>query len=467
MTRTLTFTSTLPASAAEAFAWHKRPGAFERLNPPWEPVEVISKSGGIENGAEVTLRVPAGPMRQTWKMRHEDYQEGKQFCDVMLAGPFEYWRHVHSFEATGADSSIIKDEISYRLPFHSITEPLVGWYLKKKISAVFHYRHQTLIEDLKRLNASASAPRMRIAVSGASGLVATALIPFLQTAGHEVLRFVRTPSVSCSDIYWNYETGQIDLEKLEGVDAVIHLAGENIAGGPWSVERKNKIRDSRVKGTKLLAEALTKLAHKPKVFICASAIGFYGNRGDEILNENSKAGSNFLADVCRDWEAATLIAEKAGIRTVQLRNGIVLSPRGGALQKMLLPFKLGIAGRLGSGKQYMSWIGIDDLVYLIYETLINQKYSGAVNAVSPNPVTNSEFTKVLAGVLSRPAILPVPEMALRAIAGELADALLLGSARVVPEVAMQNGFVFSRPGLREALGRGLGSTLASVPNVQL
>jgi uncharacterized protein len=299
---------------------------------------------------------------------------------------------------------------------------------------------------------------MTIVISGASGLVGSALLPFLTTAGHRVVRLVRSSTQGKPDaIQWDPERGIGDNIRLDGSDAVIHLAGANIAEGRWTPERKRLIRESRVKGTRLLCEALARLAHPPKTFVCASAIGFYGDRGDEALGEESPSGAGFLAEVCQAWEAATQPAEERGIRVVHARLGIVLSLVGGALAKMLLPFRLGIGGTLGDGAQYMSWITLDDVVGALHHVLVSESVRGAVNVVAPTPVKNREFTKTLGRVLKRPTLFLVPAFALRLALGEMADALLLASARVEPQRLLASEYAFRYPrlegGLRHVLGK--------------
>ena len=291
---------------------------------------------------------------------------------------------------------------------------------------------------------------MHIAVTGSSGLVGAALVSFLTAGGHRVIRLVRKPP-SGDDVQWDPTEGVRDLSRLEGVDAVIHLAGDNIAAGRWTPQRKDEIRRSRVEGARRLSESLAKLSQRPKALVSASAIGFYGDRGDEILTEDSALGMDFLAQVCQEWEAATEPAARAGIRVVRLRFGMILSPMGGALRKMLLPFRLGAGGRMGSGAQYVSWIAIDDAIGAIHHAVGAESLHGPVNAVSPAPVTNAEFTRVLARVLSRPAIFPMPAFAARLAFGEMADALLLASARVMPTRLQASGYRFRFPELEGAL----------------
>lgn len=293
---------------------------------------------------------------------------------------------------------------------------------------------------------------MKIAVSGASGLVGTALQPLLKVKGHEVYRLVRNaPANGASDISWNPDKGEIDAAKLEGMDAVVHLAGESVAEGRWTDEKKRRIRESRAKGTRLLSETLAGLKSKPQTLISASATGFYGDRGDEVLTEQSASGSDFLAEVCREWELSTQPAAQSGIRVANLRFGVILSTHGGALKKMLTPFKMGMGGKVGSGEQYMSWITLDDAVGVILFALETESLRGAVNVVSPNPVTNLEYTKTLGHVLSRPTIFAVPKFAARLAFGEVADALLLSSARVEPQRLKEAGYQFKYPELEPAM----------------
>ncbi|MFN6104215.1 MAG: TIGR01777 family oxidoreductase [Planctomycetaceae bacterium] len=298
---------------------------------------------------------------------------------------------------------------------------------------------------------------MRILVSGSSGLVGSALIPSLAAAGHDVVRLVRSRSANPSKdlISWDPSRGQIDAAGLEGIDAVVHLAGESIASGRWNAERKARIRDSRSIGTRLLAETLAKLRTPPKVFACASAIGFYGDRGDEVLSESSTPGTGFLADVCRDWEIACDPLKRVGTRVVNLRFGVVLSRQGGALKQMLLPFQMGAGGILGNGKQYMSCVSLNDAVGVIEFVLGNPAVEGPINVVCPQPVTNYDYTKSLGSVLHRPTIFPVPGFAARLAFGEMADALLLSSARVVPDRLLAAGYQFRDPTVETSLRSAL------------
>ena len=285
---------------------------------------------------------------------------------------------------------------------------------------------------------------MKIAVTGSTGLVGSALSRFLTEAGHEVIP-LRRPA------HWDIDKGTVDPAILRGVDGVVHLAGENIASARWTRSKKARIRDSRVKGTKLIAEAVASLDKPPNVLVSMSAIGYYGDRGNEVVTEESGPGQGFLADVCRQWEASTDAATRKGIRVVHLRTGLVLSRTGGALAKIILPFKLGVGGRIGSGRQYMSWISLDDLCGAILHCIQAGGLHGPVNTVSPSPVTNLEFTRSLGRVLSRPTIFPLPAFAARIALGEMADELLLASTRVEPAKLLSSRFGFRHKDLESAL----------------
>ena len=295
---------------------------------------------------------------------------------------------------------------------------------------------------------------MRILVTGSTGLVGSALIPALEAEGYEVVRLVRSQPVA-GEVRWDPAQGSIDVGALEGLDGVVHLAGESISDGRWTDEKKKRIRDSRVEGTKILSEALASLDSPPKVLVSSSAIGFYGSRGDEILTEQSASGDEFLSEVCREWEIATRAAAEKGMRVVNLRFGVILSEKGGALAKMLTPFKLGVGGKVGDGSQYMSWIDLEDAVRIIIFALKDDALRGPVNVVAPCPVTNEEFTRAMGDVLSRPTILPVPAFAARLAFGEMADALLLSSARVEPARLKEAGYVFKYPQLEDSLRHNL------------
>ena len=313
------------------------------------------------------------------------------------------------------------------------------------------YRHHTTLDDLLDYSLHRGTSSMKVLVTGSSGLIGSALMPYLAAGGHRPARLVRSKSPTDSpDIFWDPESGEMNTSHLEGLDAVVHLAGENIVG-KWTSARKTRIRDSRINGTRALCEALAGLTRPPRVLISASAVGYYGDRGTETLYEDSAAGLGFLADVCRAWEAATDPAIDAGIRVIYLRLGMVLSPSAGALAQMLSPFGLGLGGRIGSGQQYWSWITLDDVISIIHHALTTEVLEGPVNAVSPCPVTNVEFTRILGKVLGRPALLCLPAFAARLALDEMADEVLLASTRVEPAQLKGTAYRFRHSNLEDAL----------------
>lgn len=447
----------IEAPADEVFRWHARPGAFERLNPPWEPVEIVTRHGGIQDGAVVVLRMRLGPLSQQWVAEHRDYQAGRQFRDVQVSGPFAHWVHTHRFEPDGPSACYLEDHIEYALPLGAVGKLGGGALARQKLERMFAYRHRMTIDDITA-HARYQGNSMKILVSGASGLIGAALAPFLTTGGHTVSRLVRAqPRTGEGEILWDPNRGVDDRNKLEGFDAVVHLAGENLIGR-WTADKRQRIRDSRVIGAKTLCETLAQLAAPPRVVVSASAIGYYGDRGAEVLTEESPVGTGFLAGVCREWEEATHPAVERNIRVVTARIGVVLNPTGGALAQMLLPFRFGLGGVIGSGEQYMSWIALDDVIGAIHHALITDTLRGPVNVTAPQPVTNREFTTALGRTLRRPMLLPLPAGVIRTALGEMADELLLSSARVEPRRLQETTYPFRHPELGGALRHMLGKT---------
>jgi uncharacterized protein len=448
----------LAVSADEAFRWHERPGAIQRLTPPWERAEIVEHSG-IHDGAIAVIKVYLGPIPVLLVVRHSGYIAGRQFRDTQVEGPFARWEHTHRFEPDGERSCVLEDHIEYELPGGPLGEALGGDYFRSQLERLFDYRHRVLAQDLAAHAAYEGDP-IKILLTGSHGLVGSALTPFLTTGGHSVEPLRRRKGAQAGQgVFWNPTEGGIERDKLEGFDGVVHLAGESLVGR-WDEEKKRKIRDSRVKGTRLLSEALAKLERRPRVLVSASAIGYYGDRGDEVLTEESPAGDGFLAAVCREWEAATEPAAEAGIRVINLRFGVILSRQGGALEKILPPFQIGLGGEVGGGRQYWSWIAIDDAVGAIHHALITDALRGPANVVSPHPITNREFTKTLGALLSRPTLLPTPEVAARMVFGEMADELLLASACVEPKRLRLTGYRFRFQTLEEALRHLLGKPRA-------
>lgn len=448
----LTFRTDLPGSAARALEWHRRPGAFERLTPPWVDVRVESRAGGIDPGDRVRLRVRKGPAAFAWTLEHAPAEGGPGFADVQVQGPFASWRHDHLF-ADRDGGGTLTDRVRFALPGPlSLAEGMV----RRDLARLFAFRHRTTREDLAaHARAGDSAP-LTVLVSGAGGLVGSAVCAVLGGAGHRVRRLVRRAVRAPDEVAWDPERGPADPAALEGVDALVHLAGESIAGGLWTPERKRRIADSRARGTRVLAEAVAAARRGPRVLVSASAVGIYGSRGDEVLDEDSADGTGFLADVGRAWEAALEPARAAGVRTVALRLGLVISPRGGLLGKLLLPFRLGLGGPLGDGAHWMSWVSLDDAAFAFLHALHQGDLSGPANVVAPAPVRNADFMRILAGVLRRPAFLRVPAAVLRAASREMADEAFLASQRVTPTRLTAAGFAFRDADLQGALRHALG-----------
>lgn len=447
----------VPVSVETLFAWHERPGAFTRLAPPWNSPRVIEHVGGIRDGARVTLAVRAGPVPTTWRIVHRDYIENQQFVDVMEEGPFAHWVHTHRFSADGPNASVLEDSIEYALPGGAIGDALGSSYAASTLERVFAYRHAVTVGDLARHAQFAALPRKRVAITGASGFIGTQLAAFLSTGGHEVVRIGRGAVVSgITDVSWNPERGVLNTRDLEDVDAVVHLAGSSI-GERWSAQRKRAIRDSRVNGTSLLAHTLAKLSRPPRVLVSGSAVGAYGSRGDALLDESSTCGEDFLADVVRAWETATEPASRAGIRVVHARTGIVQGAAGGALPKQLPLFRAGVGGALGDGMQYVSPIGLDDVIGAQHFCMMRDDMNGAVNLVAPVALTNNDFTEVIGRVLDRPSYVRVPAFALRLVLGdEMANLTVLASQRVVPSRLVESGFAFRLPTVESMLRFELG-----------
>jgi uncharacterized protein (TIGR01777 family) len=447
-------TSRIPARADEVFAWHLRPGAFERLLPPWERAEVVERSGPIAEGARVVLSLHQGPARLRWVARHRDFVPGRQFVDEQVEGPFASWVHLHRFEPDGPSACRMTDRVEFAPPLGAAG---TGRFVRRKIERMLAYRHRLLADDLAALGRFAGSPRLTIAVTGATGLLGSALVPLLTTGGHRVLRVTRSPR-RAGDIGWDPSSGRLDPNALPGIDAAVHLAGENIAVR-WTGERKRRMRESRIAGTRLLAETLARLPNPPRVLVSASGVGIYGDRGDAVLTEGSAVPdppADFLVELAREWEAAAEPARAAGIRVVLLRCGIVLTPAGGALGRMLPAFRLGVGGPLGSGRQWTSWIAMDDAIGAVHHALMTDGLAGPLNLTSPEPVTGRVLADTLGRVLHRPALAAAPAPVLRLIFGEMADTALLASQRAVPERLVASGYVFRLPALEPALRHLLG-----------
>jgi uncharacterized protein (TIGR01777 family) len=459
-TTTFTRRSPMPVAADDLYAWHARPAALPRLTPPWERAAPVAAAGAFGTpGYRVTVRAKLlGPLAATWIAGHPSFTPGREFRDVQVSGPFARWEHTHRMIPDGPGTSLLEDHVEYRLPLG-----LPGGLVRGRLAAMFAYRHEVTASDLRRNAPFRDRPRLRVAITGSRGLLGSDLSHFLACGGHTVVRLVTGSAAKpgfddgTEYVSWN-PTAPPDPAVLAGCDAVIHLAGDGIADGRWTARKRKSIRDSRTIPTRLLAEAVAALPadRRPRAFLSGSAVGGYGDRADEVLTEEAETGSGFLADVCRDWEAAAAPAAAAGVRVTFLRTGIVLTPRGGALAKQLPAFRAGGGAVLSDGRHWFPWVSPGDWVGAVHHVLMTESLVGPVNVTAPNPVTNREFTRTLAAVLRRPAVLRVPRFALRVLFGAMADEALLTSLRAVPAKLLAAGFAFDHPDLTAALRLVLG-----------
>ncbi len=438
------------------FSWHEKDGAIERLSPPWDPIRVVHKSGGIQPGATVVLGMQEGPFKYLWHAVHTDYEKDRLFRDEQVKGPLSSWVHTHRFDPLDENQCTLEDTIEYKPYLSFISQFLADHFVQKKLSRIFAYRHRTTAADLALHARFQHLPRKRVLISGASGLLGQRLVPFLRTGGHTVFSLVRRQPRSESEIHWNPAKGILNPDDLQDIDVIMHLSGENVGEGRWTAAKRRRIIESRLSTTGLLARTAASVNPKPAVFISASATGYYGNSDAEFAGEDAPPGDGFLASVCKQWEDAAQPAGESGIRTVIMRIGVVITPEGGALQKLLLPYKLGLGGRIGPGSQYISWIGIDDTLASFYWAMMNEDISGPINVVSPEPVTYYELSKTLAAVLKRPAMLPLPSFLIKLLFGQMGVEGLLYSTRTRPDRLLNTGFYFRHSKLEEVFKHVLG-----------
>lgn len=445
----------MPVSARALYAWHERPGAFRRLAPPWTAIRPVKMPNGLNDGDRAEFQVRLGPIWKTWIAEHREVVSGAQFRDVQVKGPFKSWSHLHRFEAVDANTSILDDSIEFTPPGGRPAQLALGRYFARDLERMFAHRHRTTRQDLA-FHRHLGLAHQRVLVSGATGLIGSHLSAFLRTGGHEVRALVRGRA-SAGAVSWNPTTGHLDLGQDDVVDSVVHLAGAPVAGGRWTRKRKALIRDSRIGPTRALSETLAKRKRKPRSLIVASAIGYYDDLGEAPQDETAPMGSGFLASVCQDWEAATAPASEAGIRVVHLRIGIVLHPQGGALKKMLPAFRVGAGGRIGSGKQWWSWVSLDDVLGAAVHAMAREDLEGPINVTSPNPCTNASFTYALGHALRRWTPLPMPAVGARLLLGGMANELLLASQRIEPRALIRSGYRFRDPELLPTVLRLVGS----------
>ena len=456
----------MPVPLEALWAWHTRPGALERLLPPWDPVRVVARTGGLATGTRVTLSVPFGPLRLPWTSEHRDVDPPRGFADVQIAGPFAHWHHVHAMCAEGPAASSLEDRIAFAGPAGPVGRALARRSVAARLPALLRYRHETLAADLAAHARVADRPRLTIGITGASGLVGTMLRHFLTTGGHRVVRFVRRTSADpghaggdaagSDTVSWDPQTGFPAPDRIPPLDAVIHLAGAGVADRRWTPQRMALIRDSRVHGTSTLAKGLATLPGPPRTLLCASAVGFYGFDGHAPVDETAPMGGGFLAAVCGRWEAAADPARAAGLRVAHLRLGLVLTPAGGILKPLYRVFRAGAGGGVGSGRQGMSWVGVDDVIGAFHHALFDETIAGPVNVTAPEPVSNATFTAALGRAVHRPAWVPVPAVGLRLLLGrQMADETALSSGWVLPARLDAAGYAFRHRRLDDALAHYL------------
>ena len=445
---------TLPHAVEEIFAWMESPSAYFRYLPPWQRIETLEKVGTIRDGDHVTFRVRFGPLAIRQTLEHEDYKPLEEYGDRQTTGPHRFWSHRHYFRPAGESSCEMTDRI-YCEP-SAIVGLLGKKSLRRTVEYIFEWTQERVRRDLER-HASGPKDPLRVLMAGASGLLGTTLAEFVGGGGHEIAKLVQRASGLPSEILWDPGSRSIDPAALEGFDAVIHLAGENIGAKRWTAERRKLIRERHVADVELLCGALARLKDPPAVLVSASPVGIYGN-AENGVDETASAGQSFLAEVANAWERATESAQDAGIRVVHARLGEVLTLGGGLLKRVLPAFRLGAGGVVGNGRQSISWIGMEDAIGALFFLTTNEEARGRINLVAPKPATNREFARTLAKVLQRPAFAPVPALAIRTLYGEMGDQLILRGRAVVPERLDGLGFAWLDPTLEGALRWELGKT---------
>lgn len=444
---------------ARVWAWHAAPGTLRRLLPPWQRVEPLAIPQILREGSEAILRQHLGPLRIRWRSRITQATPERSFVDTAEQGPFAHWTHEHAFESASAGSTL-RDRITWALPGGWLGDRVAGRWVAGEIRQMLAWRHTVTRLDLDRWARFAPERSLRVAITGASGLVGSALADVLRAGGHTVVPLVRGPE-GAGEISWDPAAGRLDAARLAGLDGVVHLAGAPITG-PWTPHGKAAIRTSRVDGTRTLAEALARCATPPPVLVSASAVGWYGHSSTPV-DEDSSPGEGFLAETARAWEAAAEPARKAGLRVVHPRIAIVQSGRGGALPVVTRLTHLGLGGRLGPGTQAAPWIALDDLVWVLLACLLDPRLEGPVNAAAPQQVDQATYAATLARVLSRPLQLPAPSLAVRALLGEKGSSLLLEGAPVLPTRLQAIDFPWAFPTLEAALRHETGRAPTEEP----
>tara|TARA_B110000116_G_scaffold260367_1_gene263408 strand:- start:537 stop:1931 length:1395 start_codon:yes stop_codon:yes gene_type:complete len=450
--------SSVPVSAATCFTWHAAKGAFARLNPPFAPVQILEEPDELKAGAEVLIKVPTPfPFFGIkWRLTHPEYVEGQYFRDTQIKGPFKSWEHTHNFKEIDSTNSEMEDVLKFSLPFGILGKLFGAPIVKKQLSALFNYRHSILKMDMETLKSN-NEP-LHILIAGSSGLIGTALTPYFTTQGHKVTQLLRSEGEKSEGLeYWDYENQTTTINSNQTFDVIIHLGGVNLAGGRWTNKRKTQMLKSRTESTSFLSEIITGLKTEPKVFLCASAVGIYGTTDSDPREEDSPKGDLYSSMIVAEWEKATKRVSDAGIRVVNLRFGMVLSPLGGALKKFLLPAKMGVGGKLGNGRNLISWISMEDVLGVVTHSINNEQVVGPLNVVANDMYSNKGLIKTICKVLKRPCLFPVPALILIALFGkQMAKETIFVNTSVSNEKLIKSGYEFKLPELEGALRHMLG-----------
>lgn len=436
----------------QVVCWHMQRGSFSRSFPSWERLTIDRVDDLSDKHRRIFCHFKHGPFKIKHVFRSHNFHNNEFIRTILEKGPFRYLTHEIEVKSNGIEACELVEKIEFNLscPWFFLEFRIKRY--KQRLKRFFSYKHDVLIKDLAFFQKLGVQKRKKILVSGSSGLIGSNLSDLLRCAGHDVWVLVRSKEdlKKKKSILFDRLTGEIEREKLEGFDAVVHLGGQNI-NTRWTRKKKEELIASRFEATKSLAKILGSLYKPPKAFLCASAVGFYGDRGDQLINEKNLKGSHsFLSDICQSWENACGLLKSFGVRVVHLRFGMVLSSQGGALKKMLLPFKMGIGGVFGEGEQFISWIALDDVTAAIYQLIVNEKVSGPVNIVSQRPLSNKDFSLTLAKHLGKNLGPNIPKGVLRLLKGQMADELLLTSLKVEPKKLVESGYRFRYPTLEDA-----------------
>jgi uncharacterized protein len=446
--------SVMPVPAGELYDWHARRGTFERLTPPWQRIRVVERPDSLAEGQRLVFEYKVGPLWRRWVAEHHDTIPGKQFADRQIEGPFAAWDHTHGFVADGAEQSVLHDRVVFSLPGGQYLDRPAEGTAGHQLERLFGFRHERTRNDLVRHARYAHQGALTVVIAGASGLIGSHLASFFETGGHRVIRLVRRAPRHEGEAFWDptRATGPV----LPDVDAILNFSGENLGSGLWTSAKRAAIVASRLHTTGLLARSAAVMERKPRVIVSASAVGAYGDRGDELLTEESARGGDFLADVCRQWEEALDPAREAGIRVVTPRMGLVMSGSGGVLKPMLPLFRAGLGGSWGRDGQWVSWIALEDVVGIVQWAVMEDGVDGVLNAVAPQPLTPRQLAKTLGRVLRRPVVLKAPSRIIERVLGEMGREMFLSSQRVLPARLTAAGFPFLYTDLEDVLSFELG-----------